>query len=87
MKTLEITDKSREAVQAITGLKADSVARCEQKDGGWYVVVDILESKARAGENDLIVTFELILDAKGDLTAYKRLRRYFRTDRGASDAA
>jgi Gas vesicle synthesis protein GvpO len=87
MNTLKITIAAKDAVLAITGFKADAVSRCEKKDAGWHVVVDVLESKARVGDNDLISTYELAMDEKGEVTAYKRLRRYYRTDRGAADAA
>jgi Gas vesicle synthesis protein GvpO len=87
MNTLKVTLAAKDAVAAITGFKADAVTRCEAKDGGWYVIVDVLESKARVGDNDLISTYELIMDAKAEITAYKRLRRYYRTERGAADAA
>jgi hypothetical protein len=87
MNTLKVTLAAKDAVNAITGFKADAVTRCETKDGGWYVIVDVLESKARVGDNDLISTYELIMDAKAEITAYKRLRRYYRTERGAADAA
>lgn len=87
MKTLEVTIKAREAVQAITGCKADSVSRCQPRDGGWNVLVDVIESKARVGDNDLIASYELTLDAEAEVTAYHRVRRYYRTERGASEAA
>jgi hypothetical protein len=87
MNTLQVTITAKDAVNAITGFKADAVTRCEQRDGGWYAVVDVLESKARVGDNDLISTYELIMDVKAEVTAYKRLRRYYRTERGAADAA
>jgi Gas vesicle synthesis protein GvpO len=87
MNTLNVTLAAKEAVVAITGFKADAVTRCERKDGGWYAIVDVLESKARVGDNDLISTYELLMDDKAEVTAYKRLRRYYRTERGAADAA
>jgi hypothetical protein len=87
LNTLKVTITAREAVESITGLKADAVSRCEKRDSGWYAVVDILESKARVGDNDLISTYELLMDAMGEVTSYKRLRRYYRTERGAADAA
>jgi hypothetical protein len=87
MNTLKVTIAAKEAVHAITGFKADAVTRCEAKDGGWLAIVDVLESKARVGDNDLLSTYELAMDAKAEVTAYRRLRRYYRTERGAADAA
>jgi hypothetical protein len=87
MNTLKVTLTAKDAVQAITGFKADAVTRCEPRDTGWYAVVDVLESKARVGDNDLISTYELMMDANAEVTSYKRLRRYYRTERGAADAA
>jgi hypothetical protein len=87
LTTLKITLIAKQAVEAITGFKPDAVSRCEKKETGWRAVVDVLESKARVGDNDLISTYELELDLEGEVTGYKRLRRYYRTDRGAVDAA
>lgn len=87
LNTLRVTVLAKEAVHAITGFKADAVSRCEKKENGWRAVVDALESKARVGDNDLISTYEIELDLAGEVTGYKRLRRYYRTDRGAVDAA
>ncbi|MGL4636230.1 MAG: gas vesicle protein GvpO [Beijerinckiaceae bacterium] len=87
LTTLKVTMAAREAAEAITGLKSDAVSRCEKRDSGWYAIVDILESKARVGDNDLMSTYELLMDATGEVTSYKRLRRYYRTERGAADAA
>ncbi len=87
MNTLKVTVAAKAAVQEITGFKADAVTRCEQREGGWLAIVDVLESKARVGDNDLISTYELILDPEAEVSSYRRLRRYYRTERGAADAA
>jgi hypothetical protein len=87
MNTLKVTLAAKDAVAAITGFKADAVTRCEKANGGWHVVVDVLESKARVGDNDLLSTYDLALDEKAEVTSYRRLRRYYRTERGAADAA
>lgn len=87
LSTLAVTAKAREAATAITGHKADSVASCQKQGDGWIVIVDVIEAKARVGDNDLIATFEIGLDATGEVTTYKRIRRYYRTERGAADAA
>jgi hypothetical protein len=87
MNTLKVTVIAKAAVQEITGFKADAVTRCEPRESGWHAIVDVLESKARVGDNDLISTYELMMDTAAEVTSYKRLRRYYRTERGAADAA
>ncbi len=87
MNTLKVTVAAKSAAQEITGFKADAVTRCERREGGWLAIVDVLEAKARVGDNDLISTYELLLDDDADVSSYRRMRRYYRTERGAADVA
>ncbi|MBB4200734.1 hypothetical protein CCR94_19275 [Rhodoblastus sphagnicola] len=80
MNTLQATRKAKETVVEITGKDAESVSRCERDDKVWTIVLDIIESKARIADNDVIASYELILDLAGDLQRYMRLRRYRRAD-------
>jgi hypothetical protein len=87
MRMIEIAAKARDAAALLTGLKVDVVAKVEAREGGWAALVDMVEAKARAGENDLISTYELIFDAAGEVTGYQRVGRAYRVQMGAASAA
>jgi len=66
-------------------LDFDSIGACEKRaDGGWTIAVDVIESVARMGDNDLLATYSVQIDAEGDLVNLTRTRRYHREDRDQS---
>lgn len=70
------------AVDQMTNMTIDAVAGCERRpDGGWSVRIDVIESVARLGDNDLLACYEVQLDAGGELAEFKRSHRYHREDR------
>jgi len=82
---MEAVGVAKAAVAAMTVLQFDSVARCERRaDGGWTVALDLIESMARMGDNDLLATYEVQIDTEGDPLQVSRIRRYHREDRDAS---
>jgi hypothetical protein len=76
---------ARDALTTMTALDFDSVGRCERRsDGGWIVHLDVIESIARMGDNDLLATYAVDIDAGGDPLQVNRTRRYHREDRDQS---
>lgn len=74
--------QAKTAVATMTVLQFDQIARCErQPDGGWTVVIDVVESVARMGDNDLLASYEVRIDAEGEPVNVARTRRYYREDR------
>jgi hypothetical protein len=65
---------------AATGHPAiDGVAACELGDDGfWRVEVEVVESRARMGDNDLLAAYDVRLGEAGEVRGFRRLRRYFR---------
>jgi hypothetical protein len=84
---IEIAAKARDDAALLTALKVDVVSKVEARDSGWAALVDMVEAKARAGENDLISTYELIYDKAGEITGYQRVARAYRVQMGAASAA
>lgn len=71
---------ARRSVALFTELEVDSVASCELSDGEWRVVVDVVEAKARMGDNDLIASYEVSIGGSGEVTRYVRVGRYRREE-------
>jgi hypothetical protein len=76
----EAMSLARRSVALFTELTIDSVANCEKAEGGWRVVVDVIEVPARMGDNDLIASYEVMVGADGEVGRFTRLGRYHRND-------
>lgn len=63
----ELTDKE---VEGVTGL--------QKEDDGWRVEVELLELRRVPTTTDVLATYEVDMDASGDLQGYRRTRRYVR---------
>lgn len=84
MTMVEAVVQARAALGTVTTLTVDAIGRCErQGHGGWLVHVDVVESMARMGDNDLLATFEIEMDGEGEPLRIERLGRYRREDREA----
>lgn len=74
--------RAREEVSLLSQQPVDAVTRSEgDGNGGWVIVLDLLESPARLGDNDLLTTYEIVLDANGDAVRMERIARYKREER------
>jgi len=77
----EIVAAARRAVAFMTDLPVDQVVACAPEEAGWRVVLDVIEAPARLGDNDLLATYELGLDASGELRRIDRIARYHREEK------
>jgi hypothetical protein len=74
-------NRAREELALLTQLQVDAVTRSARRpDGGWTITLDLIESVARMGDNDLLCTYEVSLDPQGGVTDLARIARYRRED-------
>lgn len=78
MKPLQIALAARDVVKSITAKEPEVVSRCERQDPNWKVMVEVIETKARIDDNDLLASYEVEIDPQGELVGYERVRRYKR---------
>ncbi|MEL6207372.1 MAG: gas vesicle protein GvpO [Pseudomonadota bacterium] len=72
---------ARRTVEEVTGLPIDGIADSgADQSGGWRIVVEVIESPARIGENDLLAAHEVRLSADGAVTGFARRSRYRREE-------
>jgi hypothetical protein len=77
---MEIVATARATVAFFTELPVDAVASCLRRGSEWVVRVDVVEARARLGDNDLIASYEIVLDAAGAVLGLERTGRYHRDD-------
>ncbi|PRH76988.1 hypothetical protein C6N75_22670 [Streptomyces solincola] len=81
-KAMQVVRGAAGQLNELTGLEAESVSSFERTDDGWTVHVEVLELARVPETMSLLATYEVQLDDDGDLTGYKRVRRY---ERGRAD--
>ncbi|WP_407561785.1 gas vesicle protein GvpO [Streptomyces sp. 184] len=73
----------REQFGELTGLTAEGVSSLARNgDDGWTLHVEVLEVPRVPDTTSLLATYEVDADPDGQLTGYRRLRRY---ERGRPD--
>jgi Gas vesicle synthesis protein GvpO len=77
-----IAGHAAEDLLALTGREAEGVTGMERTDDGWAVQIEVLELRRVPTTTDLLALYEVRTDQRGELTGYRRLRRYAR---GAAD--
>jgi hypothetical protein len=74
----EIAARAKDQLSALTGLKASTVSSLSHNEDGWHIVADLIELKRIPESSDILATYEVQLDEKGELISYQRTRRYTR---------
>lgn len=72
---------AKAAVDQITQLTAkepESVVAVEPGDDGWRVSVEVIEDRRIPSSADILAIYEAAIATSGDLTSYRRIRRYGR---------
>ncbi len=82
-KPMQVLRQAREQLAELTGMEAESVSSFEQTSEGWALEVEVLELERVPDTMSLMASYQVELDPDGDLTGYRRVRRY---ERGRADA-
>ncbi|GAB2892651.1 gas vesicle protein [Streptomyces deserti] len=80
---MEVLRQARSQLAELTGMAAESVSSFEQTEEGWSLEVEVLELPRVPDTMSLMASYQVELDPQGQLTGYRRVRRY---ERGRSDA-
>ncbi|MDO0924902.1 gas vesicle protein [Streptomyces sp. TG1A-8] len=80
---MEVLRQARAQLAELTGLTPESVSSFEQTEDGWSLEVEVLELERVPDTMSLMGSYQVELDPEGELTGYRRVRRY---ERGRADA-
>ncbi|MFI9250281.1 gas vesicle protein [Streptomyces sp. NPDC053069] len=80
---IEVLRQARSQLAELTGLAPESVTSFEQTENGWVLEMEVLELARVPDTMSLMASYEVELDGDGQLTGYRRVRRY---ERGRADA-
>ncbi|MFD3836525.1 gas vesicle protein [Streptomyces sp. NPDC058642] len=80
---MQVLRHARTQLAELTGMSAESVSSFEQTEDGWSLEVEVLEISRVPDTMSLMASYQVELDPQGELTGYRRVRRY---ERGRSDS-
>ncbi|MFJ7150650.1 gas vesicle protein [Streptomyces sp. NPDC100445] len=80
---MQVLREARAQLAELTGLEPESVSSFEQTEDGWSLEVEVLELSRVPDTMSLMGSYQVELDPQGQLTGYRRVRRY---ERGRADA-
>ncbi|MCG2622760.1 gas vesicle protein [Arthrobacter sp. I2-34] len=66
-------------LEMLTSREAEGIVGISKNDdGGWTVVVEVVESRHVPSTSDLLAEYKVVLDSGGELVSYARGSRYVR---------
>ncbi|MFE0802521.1 gas vesicle protein [Streptomyces sp. NPDC058812] len=80
---MEVLRQARAQLAELTGMTAETVSSFEQTEEGWALEVEVLELERVPDTMSLMGSYQVALDSQGQLSGYRRVRRY---ERGRADA-
>ncbi|WP_405554091.1 gas vesicle protein [Streptomyces canus] len=80
---MEVLRNARTQLAELTGMTAENVSSFEQTEDGWSLEIEVLELSRVPDTMSLMASYQVELDPEGQLTGYRRVRRY---ERGRADA-
>ncbi|MGW3463393.1 gas vesicle protein GvpO [Streptomyces olivaceoviridis] len=80
---MEVLREARSQLAELTGLVPETVSSFEQTEDGWSLEVEVMELARVPDTMSLMASYQVDLDPEGQLTGYRRVRRY---ERGRADA-
>ncbi|WP_405774181.1 gas vesicle protein [Streptomyces sp. NBC_01538] len=80
--SMEIMRTAREQLAELTGMTAETVSSLERTETGWALDIEVLELTRVPDTMSLLASYRVELDEQGELTGYRRVRRY---ERGRAD--
>lgn len=67
---------------ALHGRRPDSVSGVQRIDEGWRLDIEVTELERIPPSTTVMATYEVDLDADGEVQGYRRKRRYYRNQAG-----
>jgi outer membrane biosynthesis protein TonB len=75
-----IVERARKEMEALRGEDAESVSSIRRTDNGWRVGLELVELHRVPDSTDVLGTYEVELDDDGNLVAFERTGRYYRSE-------
>lgn len=74
-----LSDRARDLLQELSGCDVESVSAIDRTRDGFRITLEAVEVRRVPESTDVLATYDVELDADGDLVRYERRRRYARS--------
>lgn len=74
----QVARRAMEQLAELTGKAPEGVTGVAKAESGWTVEVEVVETRRIPDSTDILATYEVEVDPDGELTGYRRIRRYAR---------
>jgi hypothetical protein len=79
LRFAEAVELARECLESLGGKQSEAVSGANRMDdGGWLVSFDVVELARIPPSTDVLATYDVTLDAEGELVEMTRARRFTR---------
>jgi hypothetical protein len=75
----QLGQRALDELEALVGCPAEGVTAIRPVDDGWTAMVDVLEVERVPETTDVLASYEVSFDADGQVTGYRRTRRFLRS--------
>ena len=72
--------RARRQLQELRGVEPESVSGVARTANGWRVSLEVVEVHRIPESTDVLATYQLELDADGELLTFERTHRYYRSE-------
>lgn len=83
MDMVELSQKARAGLERVTGLATSSVVGLAPEEDHWVVTLEMVEKRSIPDGMDVLGTYEVKVNAKGDILDFSRTRLRKRGDTGS----
>jgi hypothetical protein len=87
MALLDLVKTAREQLGVLTGLQVGSTVSVRKDKSGWCVQLEVVEKKSMPDSQDILATYELLLDDGGGMLNFSRIGMRRRNDVAVSAGA
>jgi len=78
MSGAKAAERAVRQLSELTSKEIEGVTALQRTDDGWQVELEVLELRRIPSTTDVLGTYQVVLDASGELQEYRRLGRYVR---------
>lgn len=76
----KLIQKARSQLHAVTGLPLASTVSARKEKNGWHVLVEVVEKKSMPDSQDILATYEVVLDDEANFSNFSRVGMRRRND-------
>ena len=73
---------AQEQLEQLIQRPCESVSGLSRQDDGWIVSLEVVELERVPPTTDILATYRVELDQRGELMGYQRVQRYYRNQAG-----